>query len=99
MHYKCPEPDCTEIVKEVVSVVSDNQKYDLYAVNEFEKEACITGRENKKYKIQQNHKIFLWIAKSAFYLQSLVSVERNIFDANHGKSLADGEGTLVNKCW
>ena len=102
-HYQCPEKDCTETVKHVVVCLSNDLKHDAYFVEHCEETAAqsISKEANIQFKF-----VSKWSdgapgsykSRFSYYLASKdTRIRRNIFGAQHGKNLADGEGAVVKR--
>lgn len=96
IYYCCPEPSCTDLVKEELMIISDDLKHDGFAVNTFIEKALehLAEREvvvNRIVMFSDNCgpqykscKVFETLSKAN------IPVMRNYFGASHGKGEHDG---------
>jgi hypothetical protein len=105
--YVCHEPECKQIMRDVLIIVSDDLKHDSHAVQAFRNESI---RYLKK-KMPNLMKLTEWTDGCAAQYKSKgpfvdlsfgkqdygIEVERNFFGSGHGKGPCDGEGGIVKQ--
>ena len=102
-HYRCQDKECDKVVKEVVICVSDDLKHDHVFTNLCETESVRHIQETRKLHLKKITKRSdgapsTYKSRFAYNLISQTDhAERNIFGAQHGKNLADGEGAVAKR--
>ncbi|XP_064649611.1 uncharacterized protein LOC135501423 [Lineus longissimus] len=105
-YYRCPEPDCKEVVQESLVFVSNDLNHDASAVHNF----LTKANQHLSAKTMIHHEVQFSDGCSAQFKSREpfadlsygkhdygFSVERSFFGSNHGKGPSDGLGAVVKR--